>query len=96
MRQNTTTMETQVITPDAVTKIVATLAPEQLRTVYEFALFLQFQGGAVADDDDVAWMRHLTASDTSEYAALRKQAIADIDAGLTTPMFDDVGEMVTE
>lgn len=103
-------METQTITPDIVAKLVAQLSPEQMRIVYEFVSFLRTRGGAgiedelsremgaweTASDDDAAWMGHLTASDASQYAALRKQAIADIDAGLTTPMFSDAGEMVTE
>ena len=88
-------MTTQVLTPDDVSRSLVKLTPEQLRTVYEFALFLQFQGSAVTDDDDAAWMRHLTASDTSEYAALRKAALAEINAGQTEPMFNDVGEIVT-
>ncbi len=100
-------METQTITPDAVTKIVATLTPEQLKIVYEFVAFLrsrtnndslqwELDAWETASDADAAWMGHLTASDTSEYAALRKQAMSDIEAGLTTPMFNNVGELVTE
>ena len=100
-------MEAQVITPDAVTKIVATLTPAQLRITYEFVAFLrsrtdtdalsrELDAWDTASDEDAAWMGHLTASDTSEFAALRKQAIADIDAGLSTPMFNDAGELVTE
>ena len=46
--------------------------------------------------DDVAWMVHLAASETSELEVLRKQAMIDIETGNTTPMFNDVGEMITE
>ena len=98
-------METQTITIDTVTEVVAQLSPEQLRIAYAFVAFLrshtdslqrEMDAWEAASDEDAAWMGHLTASDTSEYAALRKQAIADIDTGLTTPMFNDAGEMVTQ
>ena len=103
-------METQTITPDTLAQLVAQLSSEQLRIVYEFVSFLRTRGGAGIEDElsremgawetaseiDAAWMLHLTASDTSEYAALRKQAMSDIEAGLATPMFNNIGDMVTE
>jgi hypothetical protein len=96
----------------AIAELVAKMSVERAAQVYDFACFLQTRPmhTELGDRDDDDWLNdteeQMQAEDAlwdaayarnrDEFVALAEAARAEIEAGMTQPMFDEHGEFVTD
>ena len=95
----------------AIAGLVAEMSTEQAVRVYDFARFLRSRptSALIADPEDDDWLydseEQMQTEDAlweatlachhGKFDALLKAAYAEIEAGITQPMFDEDGNLIT-
>lgn len=85
----------------AIEAIIAAMPAERKAQLYEYALFLQSrevadESRALIEADEALWEAQFAATPDRVFDALLAEARAEVEAGLTQPMFGLHGEFLPD